>query len=86
MNVTPRAWGQTWAGPATWFAHVDEVKSKLGSNSWRWTDTIQEQFYCHIAGLPASLPQYNLESWRPLVNWAQSLVQYRCNPYDGAWS
>ncbi len=86
INVTPRAWGQTWAGPATWFAHVDEVKSKLGGNAWRWTNTIQEQFYCHIAGLPASLPQYNLESWRPLVGWAQSLAQYRCNPYDGAWS
>lgn len=86
INVTPRAWGQQWAGPATWFAHVDEVKSKLGGNAWRWTNTIQEQFYCHIAGLPASLPQYNLESWRPLVTWSQSLVQYRCNPYDGAWS
>lgn len=86
INVTPRAWGQQWAGPATWFAHVDEVKSKLGGNAWRWTNTIQEQFYCHIAGLPASLPQYNLESWRPLVTWSQSLAQYRCNPYDGAWS
>lgn len=86
INVTPRVWGQTWAGPATWFAHVDEVKSKLGGSAWRWTNTIQEQFYCHIAGLPMSLPQYNLESWRPLVNWAQSLASYRCNPYDGAWS
>lgn len=86
VNVTPRAWGQQWAGPATWWAHRDEVVSKLGSNSWRWTNTIQEQFYCHIAGLPASLPTYNLESWRPLVGWTQSLAQYRCNPYDGAWS
>lgn len=86
VNVTPRPWGQTWAGPATWWAHRDEVVSKLGGNSWRWTNSIQEQFYCHIAGLPASLPQYNLESWRPTIGWAQSLAQYRCNPYDGAWS
>ena len=50
VNVQPRAWGQQWAGPATWFAHVDEVKSKLGGNAWRWTNTIQEQFYRHISG------------------------------------
>jgi len=86
VNVTPTAWGQVWAGPLTWWAHRDEVVSKLGSSSWRWTNTIQEQFYCHIAGLPFSLPVYNLESWRPFVGWAVSLAQYQCNPYDGGWS
>lgn len=86
MNVVPTAWGQIWAGPALWWAHRDEVVTKLGSNSWRWTSTIQEQFYCHIAGLPLSLPEYNLESWRPFVGWAVSLAQYQCNPYEGGWS
>ncbi|GEM_PF-1660338 len=86
VNVTPTPWGQVMAGLGTWFAHRDEVLTKLGSQSWRWTNTIQEQFYCHIAGLPASLPEYNLESWRPLVNWSISFPLYRCNPYSGGWS
>lgn len=85
VNVTPTAWGVSMAGPATWFAHRDEVVTKLGSASWRWTNTIQEQFYCHIAGLPLSLPEYNMESWSPLVNWFTSLTSYQCNPHSGTW-
>ena len=80
INVTPTLWGGTFTGIGTWFAHRDEVVTKLGSRANRWTTTIQEQFYCHIAGFPASLPEYNLESWRPLVNWSLSLTAYRCNP------
>ena len=80
VNVQPTGWGVVWAGPALWWAHRDEVVTKLGSQWWRWTNTIQEQFYCHIFGLPLSLPIYNLESWRPFVGFAVSLVQYRCNP------
>ncbi|MBF4993827.1 hypothetical protein ITX31_06845 [Arthrobacter gandavensis] len=31
VNVTPRSWGQQWAGPATWFAHRDVLSGrKLG--------------------------------------------------------
>lgn len=86
INVSPTPWGVANSGVATWWAHRDEVKSKLGGNAWRWTNSIQEQFYCHIAGVPLSLPEYNLESWRPTVNWADSLARYRCNPYDGKWS
>ncbi len=86
LAVALRERGQTWAGPLIWWAHRDEVVSKLGSNAWRWTNTIQEQFYCHIAGLPFSLPTYNLESWRPFVGWAVSLAQYQCNPNEGGWS
>ena len=86
INVTPTGWGVTILAPQTWWAHRDEVKTKLGGNAWRWTNSIQEQFYCHIAGVPASLPEYNLESWRPTINWAESLARYRCNPYDGGWS
>lgn len=86
VNVVPTAWGQVWAGPTLWWAHRDEVVTKLGSNSWRWTNTIQEQFYCHIFGLPFSLPEYNLESWRPFVGYALSLAQYQCNPPEGGWS
>lgn len=85
INVTPTVWGMGTKGISTWFAHRDEVVTKLGSRSWRWTDTIQEPFYCHIAGLPASLPEFNMESWSPLVNWAHSLVAYKCNPHSGTW-
>jgi hypothetical protein len=83
INVTPTAWGAAYSGVGNvgmWWAHRDEVRSKLGSQSWRWTTTIQEQFYCHIAGYPLGLPQYNMESWRPLVYWETSLVAYQCNP------
>lgn len=88
INVTPTNWGTNIMnrGIETWWAHRDEVKTKLGGNAWRWTDSIQEQFYCHIRGVPASLPEYNMESWRPTINWLDSLVRYRCNPYDGYWS
>jgi hypothetical protein len=80
INLTPTSWGIANSGAAQWWAHVDEIKSRLGGNAWRWTNSIQEQLYCHLAGIPASLPQYNLESWRPTVNWATSLVSYQCNP------
>ena len=86
VNVTPTSWGQQNRAFEMWWAHRDEVVSKMGNNAWRWTNSIQEQFYCHIHGYPASLPTYNMESWRPTINWSISLVQYRCNPYDGAWS
>lgn len=83
INVTPTAWGGSFSGVGNvgmWWAHRDEVVSKLGSSSWRWTTSIQEQFYCHIAGFPLGLPQYNMESWRPLVYWESSLAFYQCNP------
>lgn len=88
INVTPTNWGTNInnTGIETWWAHRDEVKTKLGGNAWRWTNSIQEQFYCHIRGIPASLPEYNMESWRPTINWLESLTRYRCNPYDGYWS
>ena len=86
VNVVPTSWGLQYNSPAIWWAHRDEVVTKLGSNAWRWANTIQEQFYCHIGGGVFALPVYNLESWRPFVGWAVSLVQYRCNPYDGGWS
>lgn len=85
INVTPTVWGGTFTGASTWFAHRDEVVTKLGTSAYRWTATIQEQFYCHIAGWPASLPQYNMESWSRLVNWSISLALYQCNPDKGTW-
>jgi hypothetical protein len=76
VNATPSTWGKTWVGPATWGAHVSEVKSKAG----RWNASIENQLLCHLLGFPLSLPTYNLESWRPNVHYATSLVKYRCNP------
>ncbi|GAA3318047.1 hypothetical protein GCM10017710_34610 [Arthrobacter ramosus] len=84
VNVTPTAWGVTFSNATTWWAHRDEVRSKMGADSWRWTDSIEQQFYCHIAGLPLSLPEYNLESWRPAWNWLR-MARYNCNYPEGGW-
>jgi hypothetical protein len=80
INVKPTLWGLTTVSSPTWFAHRAEVLTKLGKNAPLWSDTIQEQFYCHIFGSPAGYPEYNMESWSPLVPWFQSLFLYRCNP------
>ncbi|MGN6403849.1 DUF2599 domain-containing protein [Sinomonas sp.] len=56
----------------------------MGADRWRWTTSIQEQFYCHLAGFPASLPEYNLESWRPSWSWIR-IAPYNCNYPEGGW-
>ncbi|MDQ4502038.1 DUF2599 domain-containing protein [Sinomonas sp. ASV322] len=84
VNVKPTLWGGANTAPSIWWAHRDEVRSKMGGAAWRWTTSIQEQFYCHLAGFPASLPEYNLESWRPAWNWATMAV-YNCNYLEGGW-
>lgn len=84
VNATPTSQGKGWTGPATWFAHRDELKSKLAAKNQahRWNTSIQEQLYCHLAGYPLSLPTYNLESWRPIMNWADQ-APYFCNYPEG---
>lgn len=91
VNVIPRQHGQDWAGIATWWAHADEVNDKLAARyptrpaSQRWNDNVQEQLYCHIAGLPLSLPEYNLEAARTFLYW-ESQVIYKCNYPEGYFS
>lgn len=91
VNVTPRQAGKDWAGIATWWAHADEIKNKLAASypsrpaSQRWNDNVQEQLYCHIAGLPLSLPEYNLEAARTFLYWEQQ-VAYKCNYPEGYFS
>ena len=91
VNVTPTQQGKTWAGIATWWAHSDEIKNKLAAKypsrpaSQRWNDNVQEQLYCHIAGLPLSLPEYNLEGARQFLYWEQQ-VAYKCNYPEGYFS
>lgn len=85
INVKPTLWGLAMASPGTWFAHRDEVVTKLKNQAKLWTNTIHEQFYCHIAGSPLGYPEYNMESWSPLVPWYISLVSYKCNPHNGTW-
>lgn len=80
INVKPTLWGLTTVSSPTWFAHRAEVLTKLGRNASLWSSTIQEQFYCHIFGSPWSFPEYNMESWSPLVHYFQSLFLHRCNP------
>lgn len=91
VNATPREAGKTWSGISTWWAHADEIKNKLAAYypsrpaSQRWNDNVQEQLYCHIAGLPYSLPQYNLEAARTFLYW-ESQVAYKCNYPEGYFS
>lgn len=91
VNVTPRQAGKDWAGIATWWAHADEIKNKLAASypsrpaSQRWNDNVQEQLYCHIAGLPFSLPEYNLEAARVFKYW-EAQVAYKCNYPEGYFS
>lgn len=80
VHATPSTWGKIWVGSLTWSAHVNEVKSKAGL----WNASIENQLLCHLLGFPLSLPTYDLESWRPNVDYATSLVKYQCNPGPGA--
>lgn len=72
LTTTPTAWGGQMATPANismWWAHADEVKNKVPAG-YRWSLSLQEQLYCHIAGWPISAnPSYDLESWKPHVRW-----------------
>lgn len=81
VNATPSTWGKSFVGIATWSSHIEEVKSKA---NYKWNPSIENQMKCHLLGFPLSLPEYNLESWRPNVNYSESLVKYRCNPGVGA--
>lgn len=78
VNAAPSAWGSFWNGMGTWDAHIAEVKNRVGST--RYNGTIYSQHVCHLMGWPLSLPEYNLESWRPNVSSAIQLVKNRCNP------
>ncbi|MDQ0097337.1 hypothetical protein J2S96_001038 [Arthrobacter bambusae] len=61
----------------------------LMTKSWvaRRRDAIRESFEIPPpphAGLPLSLPEYNLESWRPAWSWWQ-MAAYNCNHPEGGW-
>lgn len=84
VNVQPTTWATVNKGAHTLWAHRDEVKTKLGGNVGKWTNSIQEQFYCHIVGLPLSLPEFNMESWRPEMNYIAQ-APYNCNYPEGGW-
>ncbi|WP_315636684.1 MULTISPECIES: hypothetical protein [Microbacterium] len=91
VNVTPTQQGKDWAGVGTWWAHADEVKNKLAKRypsrpaNQRWDVNVQEQLYCHIAGLPFSLPEYNLEAARKFFHW-ETAALYKCNYPEGRFS
>lgn len=78
------AWGRAYNGWAVHASHVAELKSRLGSNSWRvdWNGgTIREQFLCHVVGNAFEPGRYNMESYRPAVHWGLQLNLWdRCNP------
>ncbi|MGL4339305.1 MAG: DUF2599 domain-containing protein [Rhodoglobus sp.] len=84
VNVVPTGWGRTHNAAVTHFAHVAELKTKLGEDAWRvdWNNgTIREQFLCHVTGNYFEWGTYNMESFRPAVHWATQLNPWaRCNP------
>lgn len=84
VNVVPRSWGTTQTAPTMYWAHRDEVKTKLGSGAWKYNATVEQQHYCHILGLPLSLPTYNLENWRANLAFNQ-IAPYNCNYPEGGW-
>ena len=81
VNATPSTWGKTFVGVATWGSHIAEVKSKANN---KWNASIENQMKCHLLGFPLSLPEYNLESWRPNVHYVTSLAKHKCNPGSDA--
>lgn len=78
VNATPSAWGVLMNGVGTYWAHKDEVRTRVGSAYY--TRTIDSQHECHLLGWAFAFPEYNLESWSPYVAPAWSLARYRCNP------
>lgn len=82
VNTQPTPWGVNNALPQQWWAHISEVKSRLGANASKYNASILQQHYCHLVGLPYSLPVFNLESWRPVMSYP-SQAPYRCNYPEG---
>lgn len=80
VTTRPTEWGALYSGTQNigmWWAHADEVKNKMGNPSL-WTESLQEQLYCHIAGWPVSAnPDYDLEGWKPYVRW-EAQIESKC--------
>jgi len=83
VTTRPSNWGAAFQGTTNigmWWAHADEVKNKMPNPS-KWSLSLQEQLYCHIAGFPISAnPNYDLESWKPYVRWEQQALT-KCQSY-----
>lgn len=82
VNATPTSAGGNYRGRDSWNAHRDEIKSKIATT--RWKATLEGQLWCHIAGYPLSLPEYNLESWRENWGWSEQ-TPWGCNYPEGGW-
>ncbi|MDO4887696.1 MAG: DUF2599 domain-containing protein [Actinomycetaceae bacterium] len=84
VNAMPTEFGKSVVrNRGTWFLQELEVRAKAGvgdEGQPYWNESIANQLTCHLAGYPFSLPEYNLESWRPSVEPYVSLVTYQCNP------
>lgn len=82
VHAVATEWGRKNSGTATHSEHVKDLKTKLGSNAYRVTATIDNQFICHVFwnnfGGGAT---YSMESWRPNVHWSlQGNPATKCNP------
>lgn len=80
VNAVPTAWGRQNTSLDTHFSHVAELKQKLGSQAYRVTATIDNQFICHVfnQGVGGGAT-YNMESWRGNMHWTLQTV-WGCNP------
>jgi hypothetical protein len=82
VNAQPTNWGVQYSGPVTWTAHKNEVKTRLGADASKYNASMEQQHYCHLLGVPLSLPVFNLESWRPVMT-ASAQAPYKCNYPEG---
>lgn len=82
IHVNPTRWGRRWDEPFVFSAFLDELRTKLGGNARLVTGTIEQQFYCHIAGSwYPTVGTWEMESWRPERWWVRQLNPWtRCNP------
>lgn len=84
VNAEATSWGRSNFGLAVHADHVAELKTKLGSHSWRVdanSGTIRDQFLCHVWGNAFEPGTYNLESNRQAQHWlTQFNLVDRCNP------
>jgi hypothetical protein len=82
VNAVPTSWGEFYRGIDTHYAHVAELKAKLGSLAYKVTATIDNQFICHVNyGWLGGGATYNMESWRPNIHWTiQGNPVTKCNP------
>jgi hypothetical protein len=69
VNAEPTALGRQQIAWTTHATHVKHLKSVLGTQAYRVNYNIEQQFVCHVVGAWLPTGTYNMESWRPSLQW-----------------